>query len=165
MIAMASNLEERLRTPKCGKKDEPQVWATSLPHLITPNREKKKLNPKAMITYKRPKTIGQILTNYKHLALRKTREPVKGDSGPCGHCALCGCYGKQKKSMVPRVSQLMSIIETFPLNQSLTCADYGIYVAACVLCHEQYVGQTKNKFSKKWSAHSNNWNRPNCKND
>jgi len=41
-----------------------------------------------MITYKRPKTIGQILTNYKHLASSKTREPVKSKSGPCGHCAL-----------------------------------------------------------------------------
>jgi len=34
-----------------------------------------------------------------------------------------------------------------------------------VICHEQYVAQTKNKFSKRWSAHRSNWNRPNCKND
>jgi len=30
---------------------------------------RKKLNPQAMITYKRPTTIGQKLTNYKDLAL------------------------------------------------------------------------------------------------
>ena len=67
--------------------------------------------------------------------------------------------------MVPRVSQIMSKTKTFPLNQKLTWADYGIYVATCVICHEQYVAQTKNKFSKRWSAHRSNWNRPNCKND
>jgi len=32
---MASNWEERIRPPKCDKKDDPQVWATSFPHLIT----------------------------------------------------------------------------------------------------------------------------------
>jgi len=118
-----------------------------------------------MITYKRPKTIGQILTNCKHLALSKMREPVKGESGPCGHCELCCCYGKHNKSMVPRVSQIMSKTKTFQLNQNLTCANYCIYVATYVLCHEQYVGKTKNKFSKRWSAHRSNLNRPNCKND
>jgi len=30
----------------------------------------------------------------------------------------------------------------FPLNQNLTCAKYGIYVATCVIYHQQYVGQT-----------------------
>ena len=59
----------------------------------------------------------------------------------------------------------MSKTKTFPLNQKLTWADYGIYVATCVICHEQYVAQTKNKFSKRWSAHRSSWNRPNCKND
>jgi len=31
------------------------------------NRDRKNLNTKAMITYKRPITIGQKLTNYKHI--------------------------------------------------------------------------------------------------
>jgi len=48
------------------------------------------------------------LTNYMHLPLSKTREHVKGLSGPCGHCALCGNYGKHNKSMVPCVSQILS---------------------------------------------------------
>jgi len=38
--------------------------------------------------------------------------------------------------------------KTFPLNQKLTCANHGIYVATCVICHNQYVGQTKNKFPR-----------------
>jgi len=165
MIAMISKWEERLRPLKCDKKDDPQVWVISFSHLITITEKEKKLNPKAMITHKRPKTIGPIPTNYKHLVLSKTREPVKGESGPCGHCALCGCYGKHSKSMVLRVSQIMSKTKTFLLNQNLTCANYGIHVATSVLCHEQYVGQTKNKFSMRWSAHRSSWYRPICKND
>jgi len=93
MIAMASNWEERLRPPKCDKKDDPQVWAT-------------------------------ILTNYKHLALSKTREHVKDVSGPCGRSALCGHHGKHNKSMVPCVSQMMSKTKTISFNQNLTCPNY-----------------------------------------
>jgi len=98
-------------------------------------------------------------------ALSKTREIVKGVSGPCGPYALCGCYGKHNKSMVPCVSQIMSKAKTFPLNQNLTCTNYGIDVATCVICNKKYVGQTTNKFSKRWSSHRSNWNRPDCKND
>jgi len=118
-----------------------------------------------MITYKRPTTIGQLLTNYKHLALSKTREHVKGMSGPCGRCALCGNHGKHNKSMVRCVSQIIGKSKTFPLNQKLTCAKYGIYAATCVICHERYVGQTKNKFSTRWSSPRSNWNGPNCEFD
>jgi len=78
---------------------------------------------------------------------------------------ICFEKAKHNKSMVPRVSQIMSKTKTFPLNHNLTCADYGIYVATCVPCHEQHVGQTKNKISKRWLAQRSNWNRPNCKND
>jgi len=67
--------------------------------------------------------------------------------------------------MVPNVSQLLTKTKTFKLNQSLTCADFGIYVATCVICHEQYVGQTSNKFSKRWTAHRSNWNKQDCKTD
>ena len=55
---------------------------------------------------------------------------------------------KNNKSMVPNVSQLLTKTKTFKAKPSLTCADFGIYVATCVICHEQYVGQTSNKFSK-----------------
>jgi len=48
--------------------------STCLGYIFPPpdnsNRERKILNPKAIITYKRPTTIGQFLTNYKHLALK-----------------------------------------------------------------------------------------------
>jgi len=118
-----------------------------------------------MITYKKTTTIGQLLTNYKHLALSKTREHVERMSGPCGHCALCGNHGKHNKSMVPCISQIMGKNKTFPLNQKLSCTNHGIYVATCVICHEQYVGQTKNKFCTRLSSHRSNLNRLNCELD
>jgi len=64
--------------------------------------------------------------------------------------------------MMPCVSQTMSKTQTFPLSQNSTRANYGNYVTICVMCHEQYVGQTMNKFSKRWSSHRSSWNRPNC---
>jgi len=45
----------------------------------------------------------------------------------------------------------------FPLKQNLTCANYGLYVATCVICHEQYVGQSINKSSTKWASHWGAW--------
>ena len=41
----------------------------------------------------------------------------------------------QFDAMVPNVSQLLTKTKTFKLNQILTCADFGIYVATCVKCH------------------------------
>ena len=90
MIALVSNWEEKLRSPKCDKKDDPRVWATSFPHLITRTEREKSLNQKAVISNQRPTIIEQIRTNYKHLAFSKTREHVKGVSAPCALCALCG---------------------------------------------------------------------------
>ena len=95
MVALVSNWEDRLRPSKCDKKEDPQVWAISFPHLLTLTQKEKKLNPKAMITYKRPTTIGQKLTNYKNLALKKTRKQANGGSRPCEHCALCGLLWKK----------------------------------------------------------------------
>ena len=83
----------------------------------------------------------------------------------CNHCAFCGCRGKHNKSIVTCVSQIMNKTTFFPLNKNTTCSEYGIYVATCVICHEQYVGQTSNKFSKIWSAQRSNWNKQDCKTD
>ena len=33
----------------------------------------------------------------------------------------------------------------------LNCRNYGNYVANCVNCSAQYVGETKNKFSVRWN--------------
>jgi len=105
MIAMASNMIA----------NGLHLSAVCEPHM----REKKSLNTKAMITYKRPATVGQKLTNYKHLALSKSK--VRQDQQPL---CTCGCHEKHNKSMVPFSSQIMKKYKTFPLNQNLTCANW-----------------------------------------
>jgi len=74
MIAMASNWEEKLSPRKCEKKCNPQIWTTSFPHLLALSIAEKILKTKAMITCKRPTTVGIKLTNYKYLALSKTKK-------------------------------------------------------------------------------------------
>ena len=80
------------------------------------------------------------------------------------------CWGGRKRCCLPVCalaffSTQLAKTKTSDLNQSLTCADFGIYIATCVICHEQYVGQTSNTFSKIWSAHRSNWNKQDCKTD
>jgi len=57
-----------------------------------------------MISYKRPITTGQNLTNYKHLVSSMTNNQIEDVSGPCKQCAICGCYGKHNMSIVSSVS-------------------------------------------------------------
>ena len=60
--------------------------------------------------------------------------------------------------MVPFTHKIVSSRgRTFSLEQNLTCADYGVYTTTCKLCSEQYVGQTVNKFSKRWTTHRSQW--------
>jgi len=42
-------------------------------------------------------------------------------------------------------------------------ANYGVYAATCVICHEEYVGH--NTFSMRWSSHRTDRNKPDCKID
>jgi len=69
---------------------------------------RKKLNPKARITYEIPTTIGQKLTIYKEFALNKIRKQIKGVSRSCDHCTFCTCHGENNKSMVQNISQLLT---------------------------------------------------------
>ena len=50
------------------------------------------------------------------------------------------------------------------LTQRLTCDNYVIYAAQCKLCHQIYVGQTKNKFSIGWTNHRTFWKNSNTQN-
>jgi len=51
--------------------------------------------------------------------------------------------------MVPTVLGMLAKYITFPLNQTLTFANFDIYVAVSVIWYQQYVGQTVNKFSRR----------------
>jgi len=48
--------------------------------------------------------------------------------------------------MVEKEDYLCTPTGRIKLTQRLSCANYGIYVATCLHCKEQYVGQTKNSF-------------------
>ena len=45
----------------------------------------------------------------------------------------------------------------FTLKQNLNCKNYGIYAARFLLCGQFYVGQTINRFSKRWAGHRASW--------
>jgi len=100
-------------------------WGTSFPHLLELTERENNLNPKALITYKRPIATGQLLANNKYLALSKAIEHVKGLSGPCGYCALCGNYGKQNRSVVPSAT-------CFRNNEQNFCVSSAEYWCASV---------------------------------
>ena len=76
MIAMASNWEERLQAPKANR------CPTSLSYIFSPpdnsHKEREKVKPKSNDNLQKTNYNWNILTNYKHLALRKMSEHVKG---------------------------------------------------------------------------------------
>jgi len=58
---------------------------------------------------KRPNAVGKLLTNYKSLAHREaSSQQQRRYSGPCGHCVLCGNFGKHDANMIPEVTALHS---------------------------------------------------------
>ena len=73
-------------------------------------------------------------------------------------CGLCGHFGGLK-NMVKECSIIKCNKETIKLKKKLNCRNYGIYAAECRLCPNYYVGQTKNKFSKRWTTHRSTWNK------
>ena len=126
MITLVSKWENRLHPLNPSDKKYYSVWPTSFPILLRLTKKEKTLNNKAMITYKRPTTVGQRLTNYRSLAHSEASiQQQRGHSGPCGHCALCGKFGKHNANMVPKVTALHSKGKLFPSRQVLTCANYG----------------------------------------
>jgi len=127
--------------PQNATREMTHRYGLRLPSPASFNRERKKRKSKGLRKLKikkakptkDPVVNGQILTDYKHLALSKTEGACQWCVGTLRPlCTLCGCYGKHHKLVVPCVSQIISKTEIFPLNQNLTCANYGIYVAICM---------------------------------
>ena len=100
-------------------------WITSLGSVIKIKDKVKKLVPKAKTIYKRPQTLGGILTRYKDLS-KGIQLNYDGHSRKCGHCGLCGHRGNLK-NMVKETNILKrkdgKIIK---LKQNLNCRDYGV---------------------------------------
>ena len=93
---------------------------------------------------KRPASLANTLTKYKTLAHGQQKILKLGSSSPCGNCALCGKFSKYEYE-VRNVNYIKCEKTNRPvkLNQSSNCRNYDIYVANCVNCNAQYVGQTK----------------------
>ena len=47
--------------------------------------------------------------------------------------------------------------KTFPQNQNVTCASYGVYVATCVIRHQQNDWATYKQIFHTWSLQRSNW--------
>ena len=49
--------------------------------------------------------------------------------------------------------------KTKKLKPNLNCESFDVYVAICTRCDSNYVGQTKNSSSTRWTAHRLNLKR------
>jgi len=122
---------------------------------------------KAMVTYRRP-TNWKKANNYKHLASAKTKKQMENVWRSCKHCTLCDYHGKHNynKSMVPCVSQIMTKIHISRWTKTWHVQTMVFTVCSDFLkCHQQYDGQTVNKFSTGWSSHPSSWNKPDIRDD
>jgi len=93
---IAKNWKEQFSPPKLKQIKQSQknlVRATQFTNHIKLDHEEKKLVPSASVTYKKPKSIGILLTNFiaKHT---ETQSNINGSSSACGRCAICGHKGK-----------------------------------------------------------------------
>ena len=78
-------------------------------------------------------------------------------SSGCGRCGLCGKFGTLE-NMVANTNVITTLHgKTINLKQHLTCRDYGIYSAQCIVCKDIYIGQTCTSFSKRWNLHRQDW--------
>ena len=79
------------------KTEEMIPWSTSFINLLKPNPKRKNLVPNAMTTYRRAPTLGNVLTNYKAIAIGGENNWQKeGKSKGCEKCGLCGHWGSLK---------------------------------------------------------------------
>ena len=157
MLEITRDWKDRFAPPK--KKTEPIksriVWASCFPKLVKLSRREKQLNDDAAVVYKRPKTLSNQLVRYKRIAHETTASSP--GSFPCNRCKLCGKFGKSN-SMVQQTNSIATTKgKSFDIRKTLTCIDWGIYVATCTICSERYVGQTCTSFATRWSAHRSTW--------
>ena len=119
--------------------------------------------PNAMVTYKKPPSLRTALVNAKELAYETTNQVIPGTFA-CGSCALCGNFGRYKGHNMILEDGMVRVSSTgkrLRLHQRLTCRNFGIYLATCIIdnCGKQYVGQTKNSFRERWGGHRSQWKK------
>ena len=90
--------------------------------------------------YLGPPTLRGLLTDYKGILKKKINSNL-GVSKRCGRCKLCGNHDKGE-SMIKKTNYICRKDRNkFNLKQSLSCSDYGICTAQCLVCNHLYVGQ------------------------
>ena len=164
MIQKAMTWTERFEPNSSNHNNKKRiVWAAAFKNILSFLEKVKALVPHATIVYKRPFSQNSMITNYKTIAITSGREnaittQTSGESKPCGNCALCGNFGVHRKNMVKNTNTVTNPhgkIST--LKQNLNCKNYGIYATRCLLCGQFCVGQTINRFSKRWAGHRASW--------
>jgi hypothetical protein len=133
-------------------------WTTQFKNIVKLTRKEKDLAPEAAVTFCRPTTLGNHITNYKIIAKQKNQKDEHQGSHLCGRCGLCGGYGSFENMVLQTKVIVLRNGKEIPIRNTINCKDYGIYGAQCNQCMELYIGQTKNSFSKRWSGHRANWN-------
>ena len=162
MIKITQKWTDRFSPPdqkQQKRKEERTVWATSFPNQLKLSTKERSINNKAVITYRRPPTLGQCLTKYKSIAHNPNSPSTNGSSGPCNHCSLCGKFKSSENMVISSDTITTPTNKTFHLHTTLTCSDWGIYVATCRVCKHQYVGQTCTSFSSRWNGHRAMWKK------
>ena len=145
------------------KKKQPKsscvCWATQFKNVIKLNKKERKLAPNTAITYCRPPTLGNHLTNYRSIAEQQTTSSANRGSHPCNKCGLCGNYGFLLNMVLDTDSIKLPNGKLIQIRTAITCKDKEIYAARCIECHQYYVGQTNNSFATRWNSHRSNWRK------
>ena len=137
-------------------KNKNVYWSTQFKKLLSFTKEETKLFPSGKISFKKPASLRKLLNNYSQIAKQKQRKAKL--SKKCDKCALCGNHGKHKNMVFDK--EILNLKgKTINLKQNLNCKSYGIYAAICRKCNSNYVGQTINSFSTRWTAHRFCWNK------
>ena len=146
-------------TAKDTETDQSVVWVSQLPYCIKEKflKVSKDLLPEKInlrVTFQKPPSLKTILSRPRALEVK-----IDGCE-PCGHCKLCGNYGKiRTQNMVATSKNLKIKNKTYKINGKLNCKSCGIYVAVCKIpnCQENYVGQTITAFNTRFNAHRGKW--------
>ena len=130
-------------------------WSSQFKKILKFTKEESKLFPLGKVSFKKPANLRQLLTNYSHIAKQKETKTI---GRKCKKCALCGCHS-QHKNMVLDEEFLTIHGKRVKLKPNWNCKSFGLYAALCTNCDNKYVGQTKNSFSNRWTAHRATWKK------
>ena len=121
------------------------VWLREGKRCLVKNEKAKLLGEKLQISYRQPKSIKRIVTQKK---IVKTEEQNPGCS-KCGGCRVSCPIIKEGGTFSSTNTK-----KTYRIRQKLDCkSSYVIYLATCVRCQGQYVGESQTPFKQRHSNH------------